>query len=506
MTYTHYERLSALDSSFLFVEDENCHMHIGAVTLFDATPLTTADGGVDIARIQTAVTAGIHRIPRYRQRLMWIPGVGNPVWVDDARFNVAYHVRHTHLPRPGDERQLKRLAGRIMSQQLDRGKPLWEMWVVEGIAGGRFAVISKIHHCMVDGVGSVDLMGTVIRATPDRDPRLEGPPPAWIPRPAPSGAQLLVDDVLRRATMPCAVAAGVGRAIAHPQRVAAEVSDRVGSIIEAIGAGLSRAPATPLNSTIGPHRRFDWAEMDLDAMKTVRTRLGGTINDVVLAVLTGGMRRFLRSRGVDVEHLDFRAMMPVNVRTAETRATVGNRVAMMVGHLPLDERDPRERLQRVTRATTELKRSRQAAGVQTIEELSDASFTSLFVEFSRMAARVRPFNVVVTNVPGPSFSAYVLGARMLACYPLVPLFREQGLGVALFSYAGRLYWGFNADWDLVPDLHDLVEAVNLEFETLCAAAGAAAGGTPSEQVNGTSTEAHAAAGANGSDPVVVRPS
>jgi WS/DGAT/MGAT family acyltransferase len=280
----------------------------------------------------------------------------------------------------------------------------------------------------------------------------------------------------------------------------------VESIGEALGAGLFPAPATPINSTIGPHRRFDWAEMDLDAMKSVRTRLGGTINDIVLAVFTGGMRRFLRGRGVDVEHLDFRAMMPVNVRTAETRASLGNRVAMIVGHLPLDERDPRERLQRVIRETTELKRSHQAAGVQTIEDLSDASFTTLMVEFSRLAAFVRPFNVVVTNVPGPSFSAYVLGARMLASYPLVPLFRDQGLGVALFSYAGRLYWGFNADWDLVPDLHDLVEAVNLEFETLCSAAGAAAAAEDPEHGNGTTAGAHAAGdgAANGRIPAPAR--
>lgn len=466
MAYTHYERLSALDASFLHLEDENCHMHIGAVALFTGAPLATAEGGVDIERIRNAIAAGIHRIPRYRQRLMWIPGAGHPVWVDDARFNLAYHVRHTHLPRPGSERLLKRLAGRIMSQALDRGKPLWEMWIVEGVEGDRFAIITKIHHCMIDGVGSVELTGTVMRPTPDPDPRLEAPPPQWLPRPSPSAARLVVDELCHRATMPFTLADAVRRAILEPRRTATRLYQAVEGIGEALTAGALPASPTPLNAPIGPHRRFDWLEMDLDAVKNVKARLGGTINDVVLAILAGALRRFLRQRGLQVDQLEFRAMLPVNVRTRENQESLGNRVAMMVGRLPLEEHDPVRRLERVIHETQELKRSRQAVGVQTIEELSDNSFTTLFTLFSRMAAFVRPFNVVVTNVPGPSTPAYMLGAPMIACYPLVPLFRDQALGVALFSYAGRLYWGFNADWDLLPDLHDLVAAADAEFTAL----------------------------------------
>src|SRR5512134_242786 len=190
MAYSHFERLSALDDSFLEIEDGTTHMHIGAVAVFEGGPLLTAEGGIDIDRVRAMMESGIHRIPRYRQRLIWTPVFGQPVWVDDPRFNLAYHVRHTHLPKPGDDRLLKRLAGRLMSQQLDRGKPLWEMWIVEGLEGDRFAIVTKAHHCMIDGVGSVELTGSVMRPTPDEDPRLAEPPPRWMPRPAPSPREL----------------------------------------------------------------------------------------------------------------------------------------------------------------------------------------------------------------------------------------------------------------------------------------------------------------------------
>ena len=471
MAYAHCERLSALDASFLALEDASCHMHIGAVATFDATPLLGPDGHLDIDRIRALMEAGIHRIPRYRQRLAWPPLLRHPVWVDDARFNLHYHLRHTHLPPPGDDRLLKRLAGRLMSQQLDRGKPLWEMWVVEGLTGNRFAIVTKVHHCMIDGVGSVELTGTIMRPTPDHDPHLDGVPPRWIPRPEPHPLALLRDEVVRRAIAPWVAAGTVVRALGAPRAAAQTLQDTLGGVGEAVLAGLRSASPTPLNTAIGPHRRFDWAEIDLGLVKEVRAKLGGTVNDVVLAVLTGALRRFLHRRGEQTDALDFRAMLPVNVRDADGGRKLGNRVAMIVARLPLGERSPRLRLEQVTAATRERKRSRQALGMQTIEELSDQSFTTLFTQFSRLAALARPFNVVVTNVPGPPFPVYIEGARMLGCYPLVPLFRNQALGVALLSYNGRIYWGFNADWDALPDLHDLVAMVEPEFDALLADAG-----------------------------------
>jgi WS/DGAT/MGAT family acyltransferase len=465
MGYYHYERLSALDTSFLAVEDANTHMHIGAVAVFDAAPFATAGGGIDIDRIRALMEAGIHRIPRYRQRLAHLPITRHPVWVDDDRFNLAYHLRHTHLPHPGDERILKRLAGRLMSQQLDRGKPLWEMWIVEGLPDNRFAIITKVHHCLIDGVGSVELTGSVMRPTPSLDERLQRPPVPWVPRPAPTPGEMIRSEIGRRAREPIRVAGAALRSLLHPRQTAAALYDAVEGVGEALAAGLRPASPTPLNVDIGPHRRFDWTAIPLDTVKSLKATFGSTVNDVVLAVVAGALRRFLHRRGVAVETLDFRAMVPVNVRTPGDHGS-GNRVAMMVARLPLGERDPRMRLARVTETTRALKHSRQAAGVQTLEELGDRTFTTVFTEFARLAAATRPFNLVVTNVPGPQFPVYIEGARMRACYPLVPLYRNQALGIALFSYDGLLFWGFNADWDALPDLHTIVEAVVEEVEGL----------------------------------------
>jgi len=466
MAYSHFERLSALDDSFLEIENGSSHMHIGSVAIFDGGPLATPEGGVDIERVRALMRAVLHRIPRYRQRLGWTPVFGQPVWVDYGRFNLDYHVRHTHLPKPGDERQLKRLAGRLMSQELDRGKPLWEMWVVEGLQEGGFALVSKAHHCMIDGVGSVELTGAVMRTTAEVDPTFEESPPRWIPRPAPSPLALFLAELRHRVAAPLTMATAMTRAVTAPVRSAAAAREALGGVIDALGAGLTPASATPFNVTIGPYRRFDWTVADLGALKAVRTRHGGTVNDVVLAVLSGALGRFFRRRGIEPARLDFRVMVPVNVRDAATRGDVGNRVAMMVVRLPLDERDPVRRLQRTTEQTRVAKGSRQVTGVQSIESLSDATFTTLMVDFARLTALSRPYNMVVTNVPGPPGPVYIAGTRMVACYPLVPLFANQALGIALFSYDGRLHWGFNADWDVLPDLHDLVESVERELDVM----------------------------------------
>jgi diacylglycerol O-acyltransferase / wax synthase len=469
MAYSHYERLTALDATFLNVEDANAHMHVGAVTLFDAAPLARADGVIDIDRIRRLVEVGIQRVPRYRQRLTTIPLFGHPVWIDDDRFNLSYHVRHISLPKPGDERLLKRLAGHLMSQQLDRGKPLWELWIVEGIEGNRVALITKAHHCMIDGVGSVELSAALMRATPELERAMQEPP-RWLPRPAPTPLELLLDEVGRRASEPVAAAVAVGRALADPRHTFETVRDAVLGIGEALGAGMRPASPTPLNTDIGPHRRFDWLEIPLSEVKDVKERLGGTVNDVILAIVSGAIGRFLHGRGLQVQDLDFRAMIPVNARTQADRESLGNRISMIVVRLPLDERDPRRRLQRVIESTRELKRSKQALGVQMLEEISDWTLTTLFSAFVRLSTMSRPYNVVVTNVPGPQFPTYFLGAPTRAVYPLVPLNRNQALGIALFSYNGGLYWGLNADWDALPDLHDLIEAIKKELELLRTAA------------------------------------
>ncbi len=472
MSYSHYERLSALDTSFLDMEDQfpHAHMHVGSVALFDAAPLRDGDGATDIDKIRRLVLAGLHRVPRYQQKLERTPVFGNPIWVDDNRFNLLYHIRHVSLPKPGSERQLKRLAGRIMSQRLDRGKPLWELWVVDGVEGDRVALISKAHHCMIDGVGSVELSTALIGVRADIEEKLSNPPP-FKTRPAPSPRALLVDELTRRVTEPAHAVQAAAKLLQNPVRELRSLARSLGSAGAGVGAALTSGSPTPLNDEVGPHRRFDWLDMSLDEIKAIKHRLGGTVNDVVLTVASGALGRFLHDRGVCVDELDFRAMLPVNVRGVDEREKLGNRVSSMMARLPLAEHDPVKRLQLVMQTTGRLKDSGQAAGIKMIEELSDTGLGGVLWVLSRLYAMQRPFNVVITNVPGPQFQLYFLGSPLHAAYPLVPLFHNQTLGIALFSCNGMLFWGFNADWDAMPDLHELVDDVAKEFDRLKQAAG-----------------------------------
>jgi diacylglycerol O-acyltransferase / wax synthase len=469
MGYSHAERLSALDASFLELEDPRVHRHVGAVVVFEAAPLRGEDGGLDVDRIRELVDASLHGMPRYRQRLAHIPVFDWPVWVDDEHFNLLYHVRHVGLPRPGTERQLKRLAGQLLGQPLDRSKPLWELWVVEGLEGDRFAIVSKTHHCMIDGVGSAELMASSMQLAPDGAvPGAHGAP-RWVPRPAPGPTDLFVAEAARRAGGVFGLARSVLAALRDPRGAVDTLREGAESVGEALVAGLRRSSPTPLNVEIGPHRRFDWLRFELAEVREVKERLGGTVNDVVLAVVAGALRHFLAARGEDVGALDFRVLLPVNVRRRGDRA-MGNRVTLMATRLPLDEHEPGRRLQRVVEATRQLKRSHQARGVELIEEMSDWTATSLFTLMARLGVRSRPFNLVVTNVPGPQQTAYLLGAPLRAVYPLVPLYGNQALGIALFSYDGGLFWGLNADWDALPDLHEVAEALGTSFEQLRKAA------------------------------------
>ena len=462
----YYERLSALDAAFLAIETETSPMHVGAVAIFEAGPLARPEGGVDIDRIRALIEALL--VPRYRQRIVRIPFTNHPVWVDDARFNLHYHVRHMSLPAPGDQRQLKRLTGHVMSLALDRTKPLWELWVVEGLAGGRFAILTKTHHCMIDGVGSADLMVASMSTSPVASSPPQ--PKRWRPRPSPSSLEFLAGELRRGAGGGLAALTAVQHALAQPLDTARALRDGISGVGEALGASLHSASPTPLNLAIGPHRRFDWLRLDLSQVKEVKKQLGGTVNDVVLATVAGALRRFLGGRRVRLEALEFRAMVPVNIRAQDQTGTFGNRVATMSAELPLAEPNPRKRLARVIDTTRALKSSKQAHGVEILEEISEIGLTALFAQFARLSALTRPFNLVVTNVPGPQFRMYLLGAPLVEAYPLVPLYRNQALGIALFSYDGGLYWGLNADWDALPDLHDLVGALTAEFELLRQAA------------------------------------
>jgi WS/DGAT/MGAT family acyltransferase len=462
--YTHYDRLTALDASFLDLESRTVHMHVGSVGLFEPGPLGTEDGGIDFDRITQLIELDLRRAPRFRQRLARAPLTGRPVWVDDDRFNLLYHVRHTSLPHPGDERRLKRLVGRIMSQKLDVAKPMWELWFVEGLEGGRFAVISKVHHSLIDGISGVDLLSAFMGPSQDYQP--SDIDHRWIPRPAPGGLGLLGDELARRAALPFRAARGIARALSNPKASYEAVAHTGGGFIETLTGALKPASETPLNVEIGPHRRFDWTRFDLNVVQEVKRKLGGTLNDVVLTCVAGAVRAHLAAHRTKLKEIDFRTFIPVSTRRPEEQGKLGNRVSLIVARLPVDEPDVRKRAHRVIEETSRIKKSGQADGATALEEVSDLTTSALLTRFSRLAAARRSYNMVVTNVPGPQNTVFLAGARMLASYPLVPLFMNQALGVALFSYDGGLHWGFNADWDSVPDLHEFVMAVNSEFEAL----------------------------------------
>lgn len=467
MSYSHYDRLSALDSAFLDIEDGNAHMHIGAVGIFDTGPLANALGGIDFERILDRIEAAIHPNDRFKQKLAHVPGANWPVWIDDERFNLHYHVRQTCLPAPGDERLLKRLAGRIMSEELDRGKPLWELWFVEGVEGGRFAVISKIHHAMADGIAGADLLSVLMGPDPEHSPERVA---SWKPRPAPSQRRLVVDELTRLARIPVSLFGASRRMLMRPGEIVATARDELASLGATLEKFLSPASETGFNQAIGPHRRFDWTQLDIAEIREVRKQLGGTLNDVVLTVITGVIRGHFISRGLSLVDLDFRVMLPVSVRSLEEPGAIGNRVSMLVVPLPLDEVDPRRRHHRVCEATREAKMSSQKAMGEALEGFADLTGSSVLTRLVRFGLQSRLTNLVVTNVPGPREAVYLFGAKLLETYPVVPLGTHQVLGVAFFSYNGMVYWGFNADWDQLPDLHEIVDSVSRQFAELLAVA------------------------------------
>lgn len=461
----HYERLSFLDNSFLALESRNTHFHVAAMLIFEAGALTLPDGGIDVARIKSFIESRLHLVPRYRQHLAYVPLERYPVWVDDAHFNIDYHIRHSSLPRPGSFEQLEALMGRLSSQQLDRSKPLWELNVVEGLEGDNFAIITKIHHAMIDGISGVDLMAVMLNLAPTDDFE---PGPPYEARDTPSGAEFLISEAARRAGRAAAALRSVQTLSADVRSLALQGARRVRAMRNSLSSGwLSQATKTPLNGTIGPNRRFGTLGTPLDEVKEVKNAFGGSVNDVILATVAGGVRHFLRDvRGFEMADIDFRAMAPVSVRSPSERGTLGNQVAMWLVSLPVGESDPVKRLEAVQEETRKLKETDQALGAASLVRMSAGTPATLVSLASRLATGARPFNLTVTNVPGPQFPLYLLGAKLIRQYPLVPLWHGHGVGIALFSYDGEVSWGFNADYDVLEDLDELVAAIQASFEEL----------------------------------------
>lgn len=464
MAQAHGDRLSAVDASFLAQERANSHMHIGAVLILEGPPPSYED-------FLNHIRSRLHLVPRYRQKLAVPPlETGRPIWVDDANFNLEYHVRHTALPSPGSPEQLRALAARIHSQRLDRAKPLWELWLVQGLEDNRFALISKTHHAIVDGVSGVDLMTVLFDLSPV--PQIaphEGEP--WVALPEPHAAQLAARGLKGLLKLPLELANGALAAATHPGSSLDQVKEALEGIGEVAWAGLNPAPETPLNVPIGPHRRLSFVRNDLDDFKLVKNTLGGTVNDVVLTVVAGGLRTWLRSRGVRTEGLELRALVPVSVRTKDDRGQLGNRIVVMRGPLPVYVEDPVARLRVVRQAMDGLKESKQAVGAAAITGLEALAPPTILAQASRLQFSTRLFNLLVTNVPGPQFPIYVLGRELLDTYPIAFLPENQSLAVAVMSYNGGMDFGLLGDYDNLTDIEDLGQALKDALAELVEAAG-----------------------------------
>jgi len=460
-----FDRLSPLDASFLHVEDDVSHMHIAAIGIFEGPAPRYSD-------VVNMVKGKLPLVPRYRQVVRFVPlDMGRPVWVDDQHFNIDYHLRHTALPAPGGEPELRALVGRVMAQQLDRSKPLWEIWMVEGLGGGRWALLSKTHHALVDGVSGTDLLAVIMDTTPQPSPPLDDD---WVPRPAPSGASLVLgaaSDLARSPYEQLRAVRASTRVPRHALSRAAEVARGLSSM-----AGLIRpTPISSLNGPLGPHRRYAWAATTVDDIKRVRKGLGGAFNDVVLASITNGFRELLRSRGESVERV-VRTLVPVSVRPRSPGAmavgdgTLQNKVSAMFAALPVGIDDPAERLRAITLQMTGLKESKEAVAGEALTSLSGFAPPMLLALGMRLASRVaqRNVNTVTTNVPGPQLPLYVAGRRMVTAYPYVPLAGQVRIGLAIFSYDGQVTFGITGDWDTTEDLDVLGRGIESGMRTMLA--------------------------------------
>ncbi|HEX3735395.1 MAG TPA: wax ester/triacylglycerol synthase family O-acyltransferase [Solirubrobacterales bacterium] len=445
------ERLSGLDTSFLHMERARAHMHVASTIIFEGPAPSHQE-------FRDHIASRLHLVPRFRQKLRFVPfDQGRPVWVDDPHLNLDYHVRQSALPAPGSEEQLRNLAARVFSQQLDRSKPLWELWLVEGLRDGRFGIIGKSHHALVDGVSGVDITTVLF----DLDAEPQGSPtsaPPWLARPEPTDLKLLGDAVRERLTSPKEIVRGVRAALRGPRQVVRGI----GATSKVIGAGMA-APSTVFNTEIGPHRRFAITQADLAELKRVKDHHGGTVNDVILSIVSGGIGKYLRARGHDTEGLEMRALVPVSVRAAEEHGALGNRISAMMAPLPVWCEDPVERLKILSDEMGDLKASGQAVGAEILTKLTDFAPSTIASQAARLQPAQRFFNLVITNVPGPQFPLYVLGRKMESIFPMVPLARRQALCVGIMSYNGQVNFGLVGDYDAMADLDSF--ALDLEAAT-----------------------------------------
>jgi WS/DGAT/MGAT family acyltransferase len=448
--------MSMTDAGFYFAEGENTPMHVGSVAVFDGPPPSYGD----IIRL---MLSKLPKVPRYRQRVRSLPlHLGRPLWTDDEHFQILYHVRHTAVPRPGGAEQLRNLAGRVLGQRLDMTKPLWEVWLVEGLENDRWAIISKVHHCMVDGVAGTDLMQLIFDIEPDaRAPE----PVEWSPETAPSTASVVAGSLQDAVSFTVRQIGALPPALRRITAAPGEILRRgttIGTMLPGIAQKLSTPRARSLNGPIGPHRRWAWTETSFDAIKGVRTTLGGTVNDVVLTAITRGFRDMLAKRGELTDRLVVRSMVPVSVRQPTERGALNNQVSAVFVDLPVGEPDPMERLHAVRRQMDENKRINGALDARSIIAMGDFVAPTLLALGTRAGVRAGQSlaQAVTTNVPGPRIPLYVLGRRLSALYAYVPIAAGFRISIGIFSYLRTMSMGINADFDAFPDIDVLADGIS----------------------------------------------
>jgi diacylglycerol O-acyltransferase / wax synthase len=460
------EWMSPMDSSFLHIENGTTPMHIGAVSIFAGPPPPFAD-------LRAMVEGKLALVPRYRQKVRFVPlAAGPPIWVDDPHFSLDYHLRHTAIPAPGDEPQLRQMASRVFSQALDRDKPLWELWMVEGMHDGRWALLSKVHHCMVDGVAATDLMSVMFSdETAGEDPSPGALEHRWSAAPEPSSVDILLRTLVRRAS-PAGQLETIKRALQTPRETLRSFAE-IARAAAAASPSLRPVSASSLTGPIGPHRRWSWAHVRLGDVKAVRGELGGTVNDVVLTVITNGFRELLESRGEPIARdRVIRTMVPVSVRRKGEKGVYNNRVSAVFAGLPVGLDEPAARLEQIRLEMDGVKQSKQAVAGDVLSSLSGFAPPLLLALGSRLVTVSPRLNMhtATTNVPGPQQPVQTLGRRMLESYPFVPVVGSIRIVVAIFSYDGGLYFGVTGDYDGAPDIDVLTSGIERGMDELLALA------------------------------------
>jgi WS/DGAT/MGAT family acyltransferase len=461
------ERLGPQDASFLYLETPSVHYHVGGLAILD--PSTRPGGELRYENLVEVIGSRVHLAPRFRQKIVFPPlASARPVWVDDKDFDLSFHMRRAALPSPGGRRELIDYVQRVISRPLDRTKPLWELYLIEGMQDGLTAILTKVHHAMVDGMAAIDLASVIYDFTPDAQV-LDVQP--WKPGPEPSRFDLLAEAVKEQFTHPIRSAADLAqRTLTTPSRVARQIFEVVGGLGEIVGAGVL-APPSPLNRKVGPNRRFAMVEAPVQTFKDIKNSLGGTVNDVVLATVAGGLNRLFRSRREPTRDRVLRAMVPVSVRTDDEKSALGNRVSSLFVDLPIGPMGGRKRLGLIREKTKHLKDSNYAVGAEFLMNIGTWAPPTIHAMAARLAARTRVINLVVSNVPGPQIPMYIAGAKLLAQYPIMPLADSMGLSIAVTSLAGTMAFGITADWDTLPDIEVLEAGIDDALAELRKAAG-----------------------------------